>query len=147
MRDITSVRAWLYISKNYHMISADNQKEFREYGLSTAQFDIIVNLGFRGAINQNSLASHLLVTKGNISTVLKGLEKKGLIARNTPKADRRLRLVRLTESGRSIYEEAVQKHEEKIASILASLTVDERKTLVRILKKLYSNLKVQAESE
>ncbi len=141
MRDIDSIRAWLFISKNFHLISSENQREFRGYGLTTPQFDIIVNLGFRGPINQNTLAEHLLVTKGNISTVIKGLEKKGLVERNKPLTDRRLKLVRLTEEGKRIYKVSVKKHEEKLSSLLSVLPEKDKKNLVKILKKLYSHLK------
>jgi len=141
MRNIDSIRTWVYLSKNFHLIYAVNQRELRGYGLTTAQFDIIVNLGFRGPLSQNSLAGYLLVTKGNISTVLKTLEKKGFVRRNSPSADRRMRIVRLTRKGKHIYEKSVRLHEEKLSSLLSPLSGQERRTLVRILKKLYYKLK------
>jgi DNA-binding MarR family transcriptional regulator len=141
MRDIDSIRAWVYISKTYQLIYADNQREFRGYGLTTPQFDIIVNLGFRGPLNQNSLANYLLVTKGNISTVLKTLENKGLIRRDAPSDDRRLRIVRLTREGERLYKKTVRLHEEKLSSLLTRLSLRERRSLVTILKKLYYDLK------
>jgi len=140
MKSTNSIKAWTWLSRTYRLIQANNRREFRGYGLSASQFEIIVFLGTAGPSSQNALTRHLQVTKGNISSMLKGLERRGLIKRKTPKEDRRLNLVCLTDSGREIFTEALPKHEKKLTSALSSITAKEKKNLVRILQKLHSSL-------
>jgi len=131
-----SIEAWDLLTKTYRLVQSDNQRGFREHGLTASQFDILVFLGSKGPSSQNTLTRNLLVTKGNISSVLRGLEKRGFVSRKTPKKDRRLNIVSLTDSGRKMYTEAAVKNERKLVFSLSSITTKEKKDLIRTLKKV-----------
>jgi DNA-binding MarR family transcriptional regulator len=73
------------------------------------------------------------VLKGNISQLLAKLERQGLITR---RPDGRINCLSLTERGQSLFEEVVPQQEALIAKLLAPLSDDEQRELLRLLRKL-----------
>ena len=66
-------------------ISAD----LREDDLTLAQFDALVGLCKKGAISQQELADHLLVTKGNVVGLIVRLSVREFVERRRFPTDRR----------------------------------------------------------
>jgi MarR family 2-MHQ and catechol resistance regulon transcriptional repressor len=136
------VLAWLYLAKVYGLISKMSEREFRQYGLTTAKFDIIAHLGIAPeGLNQCDLARRLLVSRGNISGVIDRMEKDGLIIREREKDDRRYYRVKLSEKGKKIFRRVVPEHEENIEKLFSVLTEEEKRELKSLLGKLFRSLR------
>ena len=84
----------------------------------------------------SELGDDLAVTRSNISGLLRGLEREGLIRREIDKNDRRRIWVHLTPAGMETLEKAWPIYEETIAERFQSLSSDERDVLLSILSKL-----------
>jgi len=84
----------------------------------------------------SELGDDLAVTRSNISGLLRGLEREGLIRREIDKNDRRRIWVHLTPAGMETLEKAWPIYEETIAERFQSLRSDERDVLLSILRKL-----------
>ncbi len=82
------------------------------------------------------LAEKLGVRPSTMSQMLDRLEKAGLITRFADIADARVRIIRLTDQGRSIFHHAEAKFVQKLAGPLEHLTAQEQQTLIRIMEKL-----------
>jgi DNA-binding MarR family transcriptional regulator len=105
--------------------------------LSTAQFDVIAQLGRSVGITQQELANRLLVTKGNVSQLLGKMEERGLIAR-CPEG--RANVLSLTAEGQRLFATVVPAHEARIVARFGALAPDERRALLRLLRVLDHSL-------
>ena len=72
---------------------------------------------------------------GSISVAVDRLEKKALVKRKTT-ADRRVRLVELTAKGRALITKTFREHAAVMEEAAGVLSKEERRTLLRLLKKL-----------
>jgi DNA-binding MarR family transcriptional regulator len=128
-----AVLAWLRLARVFQKIDLRSERHFREYGLNTAQFDILAHIGAASGLTQQELADALLVTKGNISQLLGRMEQEGTIVR---RQEGRTNCLSLSERGRALYTALVPRQEALIAEALAPLSADEQRELLRLLRKL-----------
>lgn len=84
----------------------------------------------------SELGDDLAVTRANISGLLAGLEKTGLIRREIDTADRRRIWVHLTPKGTETLQKAWPLYEEAIAGQFQALSPDEKRALLSLLRKL-----------
>jgi DNA-binding MarR family transcriptional regulator len=128
-----AVLAWLRLARVFQKIDTRSEHFFRSHGLNTAHFDVLAQVGAARGMTQQELADALLVTKGNISQLLSKLEQAGLIAR---RQEGRTNCLSLTERGQQLFDHVVPQQEDLIADLLAPLTEDEQRELLRLLRKL-----------
>jgi len=128
-----AVLAWLRLARVFQKIDTRSERFFRSHGLNTAHFDVLAQVGAARGITQQELADALLVTKGNISQLLSKLEQVGLIRR---RQEGRTNCLSLTERGEALFQLVVPQQEALIADLLAPLSDDEQRELLRLLRKL-----------
>jgi DNA-binding MarR family transcriptional regulator len=129
----TPVLAWLRLARVFQKVDRVSSDEFRERGLSVAQFDVLAHVGALEGQTQNHLADSLLVTKGNVCQLLDRMERSGLLER---RQDGRTNHLYLTSQGRALFNELVGEHEAVVARLFEGITPDEQAELLRILRKL-----------
>jgi DNA-binding MarR family transcriptional regulator len=127
------VLAWLRLARVFQKIDTRSERFFRSHGLNTAHFDVLAQVGAARDMTQQELADALLVTKGNISQLLSKLEQVGLITRRQAG---RTNCLSLTEQGQQLVNRVVPQQEALIADLLAPLSDDEQRELLRLLRKL-----------
>jgi DNA-binding MarR family transcriptional regulator len=132
-----AVLAWLRLARVFQKIDTRSERFFRSHGLNTAHFDVLAQVGAARGMTQQELADALLVTKGNISQLLSKLEQVGLITR---RQEGRSNCLSLTEQGQALFEVVVPQQEALIADLLAPLSDDEQRELLRLLRKLDQNI-------
>ena len=132
-----AVLAWLRLARVFQKIDARSERFFRSQELNTAQFDVLAKVGSASGMTQQELANALLVTKGNISQLLARMEHDGLIAR---RQEGRTNCLSLTERGQALFDTIVPREEALIAELLAPLSEDEQRELLRLLRKLDQGL-------
>lgn len=116
---------------------------FASYGLQSGEFDVLATLRRSGspyALTPTALYEATMVTSGAMTNRLDRLETSGLIMRAPHPSDRRGIVVRLTEKGLALIDEAVAAHVANEHEVLAGLTRDEQETLSRLLEKLIGTL-------
>lgn len=107
----------------------------KESGLTTAQFGVLEALYNKGDLRICEIIEKILTTSGNITVVIKNLEKDGLVKKNLDPKDKRSTIISITDSGKKIIEDILPKHIENINEIFSVLTKEEQITLKNILKK------------
>ena len=132
-----AVLAWLRLARVFQKIDTLSERFFRTHKLNTAQFDVLAQVGAACGMTQQELADALLVTKGNISQLLSKLEQAGMITRRQAG---RTNCLSLTEQGQALFEVVVPQQEALIADLLAPLSDDEQRELLRLLRKLDHNI-------
>ncbi len=105
-------------------------------GLTQTQFAALAKLYEVGPCSQNHLGRLIYLDAATIKGVVDRLGLRGFVtALNDPK-DRRRRAVALTERGREVTQAAQVVATEITAATLEPLTADERRVVVRLLRKL-----------
>jgi DNA-binding MarR family transcriptional regulator len=128
-----AVLAWLRLARVFQKIDTHSERFFRTHKLNTAQFNVLAQVGAARGMTQQELADALLVTKGNISQLLSKLEQADMITRRQAG---RTNCLSLTEQGQALFEVVVPQQEALIADLLAPLSDDEQRELLRLLRKL-----------
>lgn len=116
------------------LIGRELEKVYGEYGLTEGSFDVLATLRRSGApytLTPTELFSSLMVTSGTMTTRLKNMETQGLIERLPNPDDARSLLVRLTDKGKNLIEQAVLPHVENEQRLMEKLDTQTREGLER----------------
>ena len=117
---------------------------FSRFGLQAGEFDVLATLRRSGppyALTPTALYEATMVTSGAMTNRLDRLERAGLIVRGPHPQDRRGVVVRLTEKGLALIDEAVTAHVKNEWEILSGLTGKEQHVLAGLLEKLIASLR------
>lgn len=120
-------------------ISRDEGRVCREYGITPIQFGVMERLYSKGALRIGELMDELLSTPGNMTVVVKNMERDGFISRRQDETDKRSFFLVLTDKGKSLIDEMLPKHVALMEEMWSVLSIEEQKELSEILKKLYKN--------
>jgi DNA-binding MarR family transcriptional regulator len=128
-----AVLLWFRLARFYLRNVRESNNQLKKWGLTTAQFDVIVHVGRNKRITQQELADKLVVTKGNVTHLLKKMEELSWIKREVEWKNKYLSL---TELGQKLYEEIVPIQEQFQQSQFSKLTNEEQQQLLNLLRKL-----------
>lgn len=131
----SSVKSMVVMRKAFRSINARVSETFGQSGLTSTQFSVLDVLYSKGPMRICELIDTILATSGNMTVVIKNMEKKGWVTRISCPNDKRAYVVSLTSQGKQIIEKALPKHIESIEKVFSVLTEDERLELIRLLKK------------
>ncbi len=123
----------------------DSQAEDNS-GLSGPRWGIMMRLlaeehmGDRAGLTPTDLSHMQRVSKNTISSLLRGLEEKGLIERDLDTEDLRVFRIRLTEAGRARIRESGPRRIRRMNRLVNGLEPEEREQLSLLLDKLLHSL-------
>jgi DNA-binding MarR family transcriptional regulator len=112
---------------------------FAAYGISFGEYLVLAALRRAGPpyrMNPTRLFNSVILSSGAMTNRLDRLEQMGLVERQPDPADRRGRLVALTDRGREVVDAAVVDHLENEQRLLGALDAGEREQLAGLLRKL-----------
>jgi DNA-binding MarR family transcriptional regulator len=115
------------------------EKAFERYGLNTSDFGVLAPLRRAGEpfeLTPTELARHRMITSGGMTAAIDRLEGKGLLVRMPNPSDRRGSLVRLTDAGKTVIDEAMEQHAAAEQRLVAPLGERDRLELERLLRQL-----------
>jgi DNA-binding MarR family transcriptional regulator len=124
-----------YLAVHHRMFRAVND-EMSASGLSMARTKMLRRLHEQGPTRQSVLAADFELSPRSITDIVDGLERLGLAERRPDPADRRAKLVAITDAGQSALDVANVTRERLLTQIFGSLTQDDRATLFRLLGNL-----------
>lgn len=127
---------YIKLTRAAETILTKTNAHLSQYDLTTTQFGVLEALYHLGSQSQGDLAAKLLTSTGNLTTVLKNIEKRGLITRDRDPNDNRYRVICITEKGRTLIDSILQPHVAGIVYAMGVLTRDEQDELARLCKKL-----------
>ena len=124
--------------RSYARINRSSQKLLAEFDLTVAQFGVLEALYHLGSMKIGDIIAKTLSTSGNMTVVIKNLEKDGWIQRYPDPDDGRICLIQLTEKGAQLIATIFPKHLQDLETLLSNLSSDEKDQLLKLLKKLNS---------
>ncbi len=107
------------------------------YGLRPVDFSVLSLITHNAGITSRQLCAALNVLPPNLVGIINTLEKRGLISRRPHPRDRRAGGLHLTPAGEALMRDAEKTAVKLEAEATARLTAAERKTLMRLLQKVY----------
>jgi DNA-binding MarR family transcriptional regulator len=136
--DHSALRIWLRLLTCTQLMEKEVRARLRsQFATTLPRFDLMAQLERHPeGLKMNALSRMLMVTGGNVTTIVDQLEKEGLVERLAEPADRRAFRVRLTKAGTRSFGEMARAHEEWVVEMLAGLTRREREDLLKLLAKL-----------
>ena len=87
------------------------------------------------------LSRRTMVTNGNVTGLVERLETEGLVKRETPGADRRVTVARLTDQGISVFSQMAKAHEGWLREMMADVDHDIIQTLLADLDPLKKSVR------
>jgi len=93
----------------------------------------------RGPKSQNDLRGELGVTSPNVTYLIDGLERDGLVVRAAHPTDRRATFVELTAQGQELAAKLVPSMIDFMATVCRDFTDEEKRLLNRLLDKFHRN--------
>ena len=128
-----SVILWYRIFRIYKNNTTETNKILKKWDISNAQFEVISRIAAAGTLSQQELADQLLVTKANITQLIKKLEQMDLIKKEK---EWKTNYISLTEKGETIYREANSVLEDFQEDFFKNLSIEEKKKLLHLLRKV-----------
>ena len=107
-----------------------------EHGLTQSQLGVLEMLLHLGPLAQSDIASRLLRSPSNLTTVIENLHRGGLVSRRRSGEDRRRVIIELTTEGREVIERVFPEHLERIVKVMSALSSKEQEELARLSRKL-----------
>jgi len=127
-----------YIRRLQQVAVAVFLQEVESFGVTPIQYAVLQAVREAPGSDQRSLAGMIGLDTSTMAGVVERLESRGLVQRASTRADRRVRLLTLTEQGQSAVakmQPLVSRAQEKI---LAPLSKAERKEFMRMMQILVS---------
>ena len=125
------------LSKAFKGIHNESLDLFRENNITFSQFAVLEALYTKGFLTIQEIIDVVLTTSGNMTVVIKNLEKNGLVVKETNPKDKRSYVISLTPKGRELIKSIFPEHMKILTKRLDVLTKEEKDTLLATLKKLY----------
>lgn len=131
------IHVFLVLWKAAHAVEAFAVKSIAEMEMCGSDFAVLEALLHKGPLPVNEIGRKVLLTSGSITVAVDRLEEKGLVERKAHGSDRRTRVVHLTKEGKRLITNIYSQHTTDLEELVSSsLTVTERATLIRLLKKI-----------
>jgi DNA-binding MarR family transcriptional regulator len=123
------------------------QKLRESFDITLPRFDLMAQLERHPeGLTMGELSRRMMVTGGNITTIVDQLEKEKLVVREVGVHDRRSFMVKLTMAGREAFKDMAVAHEAWVASMFEGLSSNQLSQLYTLLGSLKKNLQKQEET-
>jgi len=134
--EVRALDAYIKLTRAVSSVEARLAPALATAGLTPTQLGVLEALLHLGPLGQGVLGGKLLMSGGNITTVVDNLQARGLVRRERRGDDRRHITVHLTPEGRRVITKVFPNHVHAIVDAFSTLTASEQETLGRLAKKL-----------
>jgi DNA-binding MarR family transcriptional regulator len=137
--DFTPVGVITRLARARTYLDAELRAVFARFGLTAADFTVIITLRRAGApytMPQARLMDALGLTSGTVSVRLDRLEQNQIVSRESDPASARSSLVRLTGKGLRLFDDIAPAHLANEDRLLSALSLAERQDLADLLRRL-----------
>ncbi len=133
-----SLRLWLRLLSCTTRIEDTIRQRLREqFGITLPRFDLMAQLEREPeGLAMGEVSRRMMVTGGNVTTIVDQLEREQLVQRLPVPGDRRSYRLSLTEAGRGTFATMAQAHEAWVRELLSPLSSKEQGQLATLLGNL-----------
>ena len=123
-----------------HAISKGFKESLEPFELHPREFAVLRAVGFQEGQTQHALGDRLQIPGSRMVSIVDELESRGFVERHPNPADRRVRELYLTDTGRKALDEAVERAMAFEQRVTEPLAADERERLLDLLERISANL-------
>lgn len=105
----------------------------KKYQITPMQLGVLDTLSQKGELMIQTLIDEMASTSGNMTVVIRNLDKAGYIYRKSDPSDKRRCVIGLTESGRMKLEEIMPEHMRNVADVLETMPDERKRMLIEII--------------
>lgn len=134
--DLSGIHLWLVLWKAARAVEAQADRSIARFGMGRSDFGVLEALLHRGPLPAKELGAKVLLTSGSVTAAIDRLAERGLVRREDDARDRRVCMVHLTATGRRTIERAFAQHREDMEEALAKYSVEDRRALLPLLRRL-----------
>jgi len=141
-----SLRTWLRLLTCTNLVEREVRGRLRDqFDTTLPRFDVLAQLDAaaresKAELTMSDLSRRLMVTNGNLTSLIGRLVREGLVKRETLPTDRRTQIVRLTAAGKRSLDAMTSEHQQWIDSLFSELTSADRVRLFELLGKLKTSV-------
>jgi MarR family 2-MHQ and catechol resistance regulon transcriptional repressor len=135
-REVQALDTFIKLMRGTNSLTSRLRSHLGESTLTESQFSVLEALLHLGPLCLSVLAQKLLQTGGNLTMVVRNLEKRGLVKRKQETSDKRYTSIYLTPAGEKLIRRVFVKHVEAIVLQMHALSLEEQAELGRLTKKL-----------
>jgi DNA-binding MarR family transcriptional regulator len=131
------LRLWLRLLTCTTLIEGEVRRRLRDrFDVTLPRFDLMAQLDTApDGMTLSDLSKRMMVSNGNLTSLVERLVSSGHLGRRTSKTDRRAQVISLTEIGRAEFRTMAAEHENWIAALFSDLTRKDQEELMRLLAK------------
>ena len=136
------LRVWVRLLDCAKIIEKRLRRNFEEqFSTTLPRFDILATLERAPAgLRMGELSRALLVSNGNVTTVVRQLQEQGLVSSKPDPEDGRSAIVSLTADGRTQFGVLAKAHHGWVKEALADFPKENQQQLLELLTKLKSSI-------
>lgn len=139
-REVSTINKQLKMIHN--AFEERRNRHLLKYNLTSSQMDVIFYLKFHEneKVHQREIEKWFRLKNPTVTGLLNRLEEKGFIIRKTNEADKRFRLIELTEKSRCMMEEMYMEMQQMDERIYSCMTGEERRQLSSLLERILNSV-------
>ncbi len=122
--------------RSYARLNRNTQRLLSQYNLTLAQFGVLEVLYHLGPMKIGDVIAKTLSTSGNMTVVIKNLEKENWIRRMVAPTDGRVSVIQLTTQGEQLIATVFPHHLNELDKMLGKLNLADKKQMIQLMKKL-----------
>lgn len=129
------MRTWLALVGCFTSVERSLRRHFNHvFRSSLPRYDVLMALvQFPDGLTMGQLASKLMVSKGNMTGVVRRLQQNKCVRQARSRQDRRVQVVTLTSKGRTLWGQMHTEYRSVIEEVLSQLSKTETKLLTQSL--------------
>ena len=128
---------FLLFWKASHAAMRYDHQSIAAQGFATlSDYAVLEVLLHKGSLPVNAIGEKVLLTSGSMTTAIQRLEKRGLVVRERSEGDARVVLVRLTDKGMNLIQQAFTVHTEDLDQLFVEFSEDERIQFADLMRRL-----------
>jgi MarR family transcriptional regulator, 2-MHQ and catechol-resistance regulon repressor len=135
-KTVEAPRLWLVLARAYGSMVDYIESSMTAQGLGISDFMVLEVLLHKGPATISTIGDKILLASASMTSVIDRLERRDLVRRTTCTSDRRIRIVELTECGKTFIEEIYARHVKDLEAVSGELSDEERWVMYEGLKKI-----------
>jgi DNA-binding MarR family transcriptional regulator len=132
------------LRKIIQAIDMNSRKLVKRVGLTGPQLVILQEISSLGEVTAGEIARAVSLSQATVTGILERMEKRGLLARQRSDSDKRRIMVRITDSGKRILEEAPPLMQEAFIERFENLQDWEQTMILSALQRLVTLMDARA---
>ena len=132
------------LRKIIQAIDMNSKKLVKRVGLTGPQLVILQEISSLGEVTAGEIARAVSLSQATLTGILERMEKRGLLSRRRSEHDKRRVMVRITDSGKKVLEDAPSLMQEEFVDGFSSLQEWEQNMILSSLQRLVSIMDAKA---